>query len=58
MREVKRDDLEPLFVNPIVLVGEAHSRATQIGTKYKVCVGFSEANGRMCCLAHAMPDSK
>ena len=57
MREVKRGDPEPLFVSPIVLVGEAHGRAAQSGTKYHVCVDFSEANGRMHWPAHSVPDS-
>ena len=57
MREVKRGDPEPLFVSPIVLVGEAHGRAAQSGTKYHVSVDFSKANGRMHCPTHSIPNS-
>ena len=34
VREVKRGDLEPLFLSPIVLIGEAYGRAAQSGNKY------------------------
>ena len=55
MRKVKRGDPKPLFVSPIVLVGEAHRKAAQSGTKYHVCVDFNEANGRMP--TDSIPDS-
>ena len=57
MREVKSGDPEPLFLSQIVFVGEANGRAAQSGTKYHVCVDFSEADGRMHWPTHSIPDS-
>ena len=52
----ERGDPEPLSISPIVLVGEAHGKAAQLGAKYHVCVDFSEANGRMQSSSHSVPD--
>ena len=38
-----------------VLIGEAHRRVAQSGTKYHICVDFSKANGRMHWPAHFAP---
>ena len=52
----EKGDLEPLFVCPIVLIGEAHRRASQSGVKYHVCIDFSEANGNMHWPNRSEPD--
>ena len=57
MRKVKRGDPETLFVSLIVLIGEAHGRAAQSGTKSHICVDFSKANGRICWPTHSVPNS-
>ena len=56
MREVKRDGSEPLFICPIVFIGEAYSGASQNGAKYCICVDFSETNGGMHWTTHSIPD--
>ena len=45
--EVRRGDPEPMFISPIVLIGEAHGKAAQSRKKCFLCVDFSEAIGRM-----------
>ena len=57
IRQVKRGDPEPLFVGPIVVVGEAHSKAAQSGTKYSVLLDLSEDNSRMHWPAYSVPNS-
>ena len=43
MKELKRGDLETLFIYLTVLVGETYGRAAQSGTNYRVCVNLSKS---------------